>query len=421
MFVDQVGVHLRAGDGGAGVSSFKRQRGRPRGRTEGGSGGAGGDVVVEAVDGVGTLLDFQRRPHRTAGNGTHGSGDLQHGRAGADELLSVPVGTIVREPDGTVIADLAQPGQRVTLLTGGRGGRGNAALVSRSNVAPDFAEQGEYGGTRDLILELKLLADAALIGFPNAGKSTFVSRVSAAKPKIADYPFTTLEPNLGVVEVDDRRFVLADIPGLIEGAAEGKGLGHAFLRHAERARALVILLDPSPLQEVDCVEQLAILRAELAAHDPELAARAEIVAVSKLDLGSVRSTVELLAADGVEPFVVSAVTGEGVEPLLHAIADAVDRAERDTPVGEGFLLHRPVLPSFEVEHDGERWVVTGLLAERAIALDDLTKPEAADFAARRLTAVGVDAALRQAGANPGDEVQIGEIVFEFSDDGREDS
>ena len=331
-------------------------------------------------------------------------------------VLPVPVGTIVRETDGTVVADLAQPGLRITVLTGGRGGKGNAALVSRANVAPNFAEQGEYGEERDLILELKLFADAALIGFPNAGKSTFVSRVSAAKPKIADYPFTTLEPNLGVVEVDDRRFVLADIPGLIEGAADGKGLGHAFLRHAERARVLVILLDPSPLQDIDCVEQLGVLRAELAAHDADLAARAEIVAVSKLDLGPVEAVVERLGAVGIEPFIVSAVTGEGVETLLHAIANAVDRAAREAPQGAGFLLHRPIPPSFAIEHDGERWVVTGLLAERAVALDDLTKPEAADFAARRLTAVGVDAALRRAGAVPGDEVQIGEIVFEFSDD-----
>jgi GTP-binding protein len=416
VFVDQILVHLRSGDGGAGVASFKRQRGKPRGRAEGGSGGNGGDVVVFASDRIGTLLDYKRRPHRGAKNGTHGSGDLRHGRAGEDEVLAVPVGTIVRDPDGTVIADLAQPDQRVTLVTGGRGGKGNSALVSRANVAPNFAEQGEYGESRDFVLELKLLADAALIGYPNAGKSTFISRVSAAKPKIADYPFTTLEPNLGVVEVDDRRFVLADIPGLIEGAAEGKGLGHAFLRHAERARALVVLLDPSPLQEADCLEQLQVLRAELEAHDPALAARAEIVAVSKFDLGQVDSTVEQLRVAGVAPYVVSAVTGDGVEELLHAIADAVDRAERDAPPDEGFQLHRPVPPTFAIERQGKRWVVSGRLAERAVALDDLTKPEAADHAARRLASAGVDTALREAGAMPGDEVQIGEIVFEFSDD-----
>ncbi len=416
MFVDQVRVRLRAGDGGAGVSSFKRQRGKPRGHVEGGSGGAGGDIVIEARESVASLLDLQRRPHRRAGNGTHGRGDLQHGRVGPDEVLFVPVGTIVRELYGTVIADLAQPRQRVTVVTGGRGGKGNAALASRANVAPNFAEQGEYGEKRDLILELKLLADAALIGFPNAGKSTLISRVSAAKPKIADYPFTTLEPNLGVVEIDDRRFILADIPGLVEGAAGGKGLGHAFLRHAERARALVILLDPSPLQETDCVKQLEILRVELAAHDANLAGRAEIVAMSKVDLGPVDAIVERLNATGVEPFIVSAVTGEGVDSLLYAIADAVDRARKEAPRREGYLLHRPVPPSFEIEHDGEGWAVVGLLAERAVALDDLTKPEVADFAARRLASAGVDAALRQAGARPGDEVRIGEIVFEFSDE-----
>jgi GTP-binding protein len=416
VFVDEVQVHLRAGNGGAGVSSFHKERGKPRGKAEGGSGGRGGDVIIEANDRVSTLLDYQRRPHRRAGDGTHGSGDLQHGKTGEDLILPVPVGTLVREPNGTVIADLAQPGQRVTVLNGGRGGKGNAALVSRNNVAPNFSEQGEYGETKEIILELKLIADAALIGFPNAGKSTFISRVSAARPKIADYPFTTLEPNLGVVEVDDRRFVLADIPGLIEGAADGKGLGHAFLRHAERARALVILLDPSPLQEVDCLAQLGVLRSELAAHDPALAARAEVVAVAKLDLGDVSDTVERLRDIGVEPFVISSVTGSGLTPMLHAIADAVERAERDTPMGEGFVLHRPGPTGFEIHREEERWVVTGRLAERAVALDDLTKPEAADFAARRLAAAGVDEALRRLGAEPGDEVQIGDIVFEFSDE-----
>lgn len=416
MFVDEVRVHLRAGDGGAGVAAFKRQKGKPRGKAEGGTGGNGGDVVIRASDRITTLLDYQRRPHRRAGDGTHGSGDLQHGKAGEELILDVPLGTIVRELDGTVLADLAQPDQNVTVLVGGRGGKGNAALVSRANVAPTFSEQGEYGETKDVVFEIKLIADAALIGYPNAGKSTLISRVSAARPKIADYPFTTLEPNLGVVDVDERRFVLADIPGLIEGAADGKGLGHEFLRHAERARALVILLDPSPLQESDCLEQLAVLRHELASHNEALAARAEVVAVSKLDLGSVDETVQRLRDVGIEPFVISAVTGEGLTPMMHAIADAVERAEREMPEGEGYVLHRPSPPGFEIHRDGERWVVTGRMAERAVALDDLTKPEAADFAARRLAAAGVDYALRRLGAVPGDEVQIGEIVFEFSDD-----
>jgi len=374
--------------------------------------------VVESTEGVTSLLDYQRRPHRRAGDGTHGSGDLKHGREGADAVLQVPVGTMIRDLDGTLLADLARPGQRVQLLEGGRGGKGNAALVSRTNVAPTFAEQGEYGEERDFVFELKLLADAALIGFPNAGKSTLIARVSAARPKIADYPFTTLEPNLGVVEIDDRRFIMADIPGLIEGAASGRGLGHDFLRHAERARVLVILLDPSELQETDCLGQLEVLRAELAAHDPALAARAEVVAVAKAELLSdeVAMLEELRDQGKIEPMLVSAVTGRGLGPFLHRVADEVERAERGAPDRAGYTLHRPGLPSIEIVRDGERWVVLGKLAERAVALDDLTRPEAADYAARRLASAGVDEALRAAGAEAGDEVQIGDIVFEFTDD-----
>ncbi len=416
MFVDRVLVHLRGGDGGAGVASFKRQKGKPRGKPVGGSGGRGGEVAIVASEGVTSLLDYQRRPHRRAGNGAHGSGDLRHGRSGADEVLEVPVGTLVRDRDGTVVADLVEPGQRVRVVTGGRGGKGNAALVSKANAAPDFAEQGEYGEERDVILEVKLLADAALIGFPNAGKSTLISRVSAARPKIADYPFTTVEPNLGVVEIDGRRFVLADVPGLVEGAARGRGLGHEFLRHAERARALVLLLDPSPLQGEDCLRQLEVLRAELAAHDDALAARPEVVVVGKSDLGVGGEDTARLRAVGIDVHEVSAISGSGIDPLLHAIADAVERATRLVPEGVGFLLHRPAPPGFEITRHGERWVVSGRLAERAVGLDDLTKPQAADLAARRLAAAGVDDALRELGAVEGDEVQIGDLVFEFTEE-----
>ena len=416
MFVDEARVHLRAGDGGAGVAAFAGLRGRPRGKPEGGNGGAGGDVIVEADAGMATLLEYRRHPHHRAGNGTHGRGDVQHGRRGDDLVLKVPPGTVVKDDDGTVLADLARPGQRVTVLTGGRGGRGNAAFVGPRRLAPSFSEQGEYGDEAWFSLELKLIADAALIGFPNAGKSTLISRVSAARPKIADYPFTTLEPNLGVVSLDDREFVLADIPGLIEGAAEGRGLGHEFLRHVERARALVILLDPSPLQEHDVVAQYSILVEELRSHRPDLVERPRGVAVNKADLPEAGPAVERVRAAGVDALLVSAATNDGLERLMYAVVEAVDVAERALPDREGFVLHRPVPPSFEVHRSGDRWVVTGKAAERAVALDDLTKPEAADFAARRLARAGVDDALREAGARPGDEVQIGEIVFEFRDE-----
>ncbi|MFB3109970.1 MAG: GTPase ObgE, partial [Acidimicrobiia bacterium] len=248
MFVDRVRVSLRAGNGGAGVVSFVRAKGKPKGKPSGGHGGSGGSVIVRADPSIATLLRYKRNPHHSAGHGTHGQGELRHGKSGEDLVLPVPFGTLVTDDDGTVIADLVGEGEEVVAVRGGRGGRGNAGFVSPANRAPSVAEQGEYGGEEWFTLELKLLADAALIGFPNAGKSTFISNVSAAKPKIADYPFTTLEPNLGVVAVDDREFVLADIPGLIEGAAEGKGLGHEFLRHTERAGVLVILLDPAETQ-----------------------------------------------------------------------------------------------------------------------------------------------------------------------------
>jgi GTP-binding protein len=416
VFVDEVVVHLRAGDGGAGVVSFEKIKGRPRGRPLGGSGGRGGDVIIEASTSMSTLLDYKRKPHRRAGSGTHGSGDLQSGKSGDDLVLPVPPGTLVKDPSGTVLADLARPGQRVTVLTGGRGGKGNQALSGRRHLAPAFAEQGEYGAGADVILELKLIADAALVGFPNAGKSTLVSVVSAARPRIADYPFTTLEPNLGVVDVDGRQFVLADVPGLIEGAAEGRGLGHSFLRHVERARVLVVLLDPSPLQEESSEQQLAILLAELEAHDPALAARERVVAVTKADLSEAAAAHQRLGGSEAGVHLVSAATGAGVEELMHRVADAVARVEADLPDGEGYILHRPVMPAFDVHHDGERWVVSGLAAERAVAFDDLTVPGAAEAAARRLRSAGIDAVLRSQGAVDGDEVRIGDVIFEFTEE-----
>jgi GTP-binding protein len=263
MFVDRVSVNLKAGDGGAGVSSFHRSKGRPKGRPDGGNGGKGGDVSVRADSSVSTLLRYKRHPHHRAGDGTHGQGDLRSGRYGADLTVPVPLGTVVMDEQGTVLADLVADGQQVTVLEGGRGGRGNAAFVSRALRAPAIAEQGEFGREAWFTFEMKLMADAALIGYPNAGKSTLISAVSAAKSKVGDYPFTTLEPHLGVVAIAEREFVLADIPGLIEGAAEGRGLGHEFLRHVERARVMVIVLDPSPLQADTVDRQLEVLIGEM--------------------------------------------------------------------------------------------------------------------------------------------------------------
>jgi len=317
----------------------------------------------------------------------------------------------VRDDAGVLVADLVEGGQEVVAVQGGRGGLGNAAFVGPSNRAPALAEQGEYGREEWFTLELKVLADAALIGFPNAGKSTFISKVSAARPKIADYPFTTLEPNLGVVSFDGREFVLADIPGLIEGAAGGKGLGHEFLRHTERARVLVILLDPAQTQEEPPEQQLEILRREIGDYSPELAARPSIVLMNKIDLEEAAEPAAELDA-----MPVSAVTGEGLRDALHAIADLVEQAQRDAPERRGYILYRPLGPAFTIIREGDAWRLEGRAVERAVSFADLTLLEAADMAARRLARLGVDGALAEAGAVAGDEVRIGDLAFEFTSD-----
>lgn len=410
VFVDRVVVHLRAGNGGAGVAAFVRRRGLPKGKPNGGSGGPGGSVLLQVDEGMSTLLTYQRNPHHRAGDGSHGRGDLQHGKRGTDRVLGVPPGTSVYDESGVLIADLALPEQSVVAVEGGRGGRGNAAFVSPTNRAPSVAEQGEYGREASFVLELRLLADAALIGFPNAGKSTLISVVSAAKPKIADYPFTTLEPNLGVVDAGGREFVLADIPGLIEGAAEGKGLGHEFLRHVERSRALVVLLDPSETQPVPVERQHEILIGELGRYSPDLATRPRIVVIGKGDLPQAE------VAAGVLPdaLVISSVTRAGIPTFLHRVADLVETAKREMPDRPGYVLHRPVETPFSIRREGQAWRLDGIEAMRAVAFADLTNPEAADLAAARLARLGVDEALAEAGAHEGDEVRIGQLSFEYS-------
>lgn len=411
MFIDQVVVTVRAGDGGAGVSSFLRRKGLPKGKPNGGSGGGGGDVIFVADTSVPTLLRYERHPIWKAPGGTHGEGELRHGKNGDDLILPVPLGTTVKDSDGVTTADLVEDGQRVMIARGGRGGRGNAAFVSPARKAPTFAEQGEYGEEVEMRLEMKLLADVALIGYPNAGKSTLIARVSAAKPKIADYPFTTLSPNLGVVTVGEREIVLADIPGLIEGAATGKGLGHEFLRHTERARALVVLLDPSTLQDDSPGRQLDVLLEELVAHNPQLAVMPRVIAISKSDVRDEGDLADLeLEVDAME---FSGLTGEGVDELMYRIAELVETVQRDTPEREGFILHRPLRDDFTVRRDGPEWVVNGLAATRAINLSDLTDPDAADFVSHRLERSGIVEGLRDAGAVSGDDVRIGSIVFTF--------
>jgi GTPase len=414
-FVDECNLHAKAGDGGAGSVAFRREAHVAKGGPDGGDGGKGGDVWLEADHNVASLLAFKDQPFRRAGNGTHGSGKRRHGSSGDDVVVAVPEGTVVKDRDDTVLADLVRAGDRYLAAEGGRGGRGNARFLSNRRRAPAFAEQGEEGEDRWLRLELKLLADVALVGFPNVGKSTLISRISAAKPKVADYPFTTLEPHLGVVRMEDGdEYVVADVPGLIEGAAEGRGLGHRFLRHIERARVLCVLLDVAPAAERSPADQLDVLLTELGAYQPDLLTRERVVVASRADLAQPGDgfSGDDLPAD----LRISAVTGEGIAALRGRLAAAVRAARAELPAPTQFVVHRPVQEGYTVSREGGGWVVEGREALRAVNLSDLTRRDALEETHRRLERLGVDRALARAGARPGDQVRIGGLVFDFADE-----
>ena len=334
-FVDEVKIYARSGDGGAGCVSFRREKFLPFGGPDGGDGGKGGHVIIEAILGISTLLDLKQRPHQKAERGSHGMGKDRHGAAGEDLVIKLPVGTVVKDAEtGEILADLSVAGDRIILLKGGRGGQGNARFKTSTNRVPRFSQPGEEGEERWLRLELKLLADVGLLGFPSVGKSSLITKISAARPKIADYPFTTLVPNLGVVEYKNyRSFVVADIPGIIEGAHEGAGLGHRFLRHVERTRILLHILDPCRTHDSDPIKDYETLNNELARFDEEMAGRPQIVVVNKIDLPDVQALLPLMlpyfAERNVPVFPISAVTGEGIPQLLDEVAGYIwnDKAE----------------------------------------------------------------------------------------------
>jgi GTP-binding protein len=325
MFVDEAKIHVKGGDGGRGCVSFRREKFVPLGGPDGGDGGKGGDVILKADRNLHTLLDFTYRQHYKAKRGAHGQGSNKHGRHGEDCLLLVPVGTVLKNAEnGAAIADLSEEGAEVVIACGGRGGRGNARFKSSTNRAPRYAEEGGQGEELWLLMELKLLADVGIMGYPNAGKSTLISRISAAKPKIADYPFTTLHPNLGVVQRPDHTsFVVADIPGLIDGSSSGRGLGDRFLRHVERSSLLLHLIDCTPQEGRNPPADFESINRELELFDPDLAARPQIVACNKIDIPEARDIFEqnqeYFLARGYKPYPISAATGEGVEELINSI------------------------------------------------------------------------------------------------------
>ena len=413
-FVDESQLNVRGGDGGAGCVSFRREGPVAMGGPNGGDGGRGGDVWLVADHNVASLLAFRDHPHRRAANGVHGKGKDLHGKGGEDLLIHVPEGTIIRDMyTGELLADLQNHGDKWLAAPGGRGGKGNARFLNNRRRAPSFAEQGEEGTERWLKLELKLMADVALVGFPNAGKSTFISRISAAKPKIADYPFTTLEPHLGVVRMDDDfEYIVADIPGLIEGAAEGRGLGHQFLRHIERARALCVLINLVPLDGFDPQEQLRVLMHELEAYQPELIERPRLVVGTKSDSVSHDAMADW---DGIS---MSAVTGDGLKQVVGKLAQLVKAAREEIPLPESTVIIKPLPEGSWVEKiAANEFRVHGRGAERAVALNDVTSPEALSYIDERLNKLGVQKLLVKAGANAGDVVWIGDFSFEYVPDG----
>lgn len=428
MFLDVVDLHLSAGRGGDGASTMRRESHVPRGGPDGGDGGRGGSIYVSVDTGQTTLRDFEQKRRLQAGEGGNGGNKKSHGKAGKDLEIGVPPGTAIFDAvSGDLIADIVSREQRVMIVKGGRGGLGNAHFVTSTHQAPRHAQRGEPGETREVRFELRLIADVGLVGLPNAGKSTTLAALTAAQPKIGDYPFTTLEPNLGVIELgleDGRRPTVADLPGLIEGASMGAGLGFAFLRHASRTRILVHVVDAST---ADPLRDAAIIREELTAHNPALLEKTTLVVLNKIDRPGVRERLEELrtgfSALGLKSIACSALggaLGEGITDLRNELAELLPDAETLTLPTEpaGVVVHRidPIAVSgFEVSRDGESYRVRGKAIERLVHQTDFARDESAQRFHHELKRQGIESALRKAGCRAGDTVVIGELSLEWED------
>lgn len=426
-FVDRVVLHAQAGDGGNGCASILREKFKPLGGPDGGNGGRGGDIVLEVSPQVTTLLDLHHHPHQKAGNGRPGHGGHRNGAEADDIVIPVPAGTLVQTLDGEPIVDLVAPGMRYVLAQGGRGGLGNAALASPRRRAPGFALLGEAGDRVDVVLELKTVADVALVGYPSAGKSSLVAALSAARPKIADYPFTTLVPNLGVVTAGEVVYTVADVPGLIPGASQGKGLGLEFLRHVERCSVLVHVLDCATLEPGrDPIDDLDVIEHELSEYGG-LQDRPRIVALNKIDVPDGRTMAELmrpgLEARGYRVFEISAATHEGLRPLSFAMADLVMQARRRAAEEAGEVTRIVISPKavddagFTVSPEEEGFRVRGDRPERWVRQTDFSNDEAVGYLGDRLARLGVEEELMRLGASPGSTVMIGPaenaVVFDW--------
>ncbi len=418
IFADTAKIYVKAGDGGNGAISFRREKFVPFGGPDGGDGGRGGDVVIVATAEENTLAEYRHRRHFKAKRGGNGAGRQKHGARGEDVIVEVPLGTIVRSDD-EVLADLAEPGARVVVARGGRGGLGNTHFATPTNRAPRIAQKGEPGEERWITLELKLIADVGLVGYPNVGKSTLLAGTTRASPRIADYPFTTLSPNLGVATVGYQTFVLADIPGLIEGAHRGVGLGREFLRHVERTKVLIHVIDGTsadPLRDYESVSD------ELRLFNPELAAKPRIIAVNKIDVPEAKQrwpeTRQKLESLGPQVYPISAATGEGLEPLLEKTAELVQKvraeeAERAAVAEVKIVAPARPVTEFVVLREGDGFRVRGRLVERLVAMTDLESDQAITLMHRQLTRMGVTAALEKGGVKPGDTVRIGNVELEW--------
>jgi GTP-binding protein len=422
-FVDRVTLHVAAGDGGNGCASVHREKFKPLGGPDGGNGGRGGDVILVVDSGESTLLTYHHHPHQKATSGRPGQGSNRSGADGEDLVLSVPEGTVVTSADGEVLADLVGAGTQVIIAKGGRGGLGNAALASTRRRAPGFALLGEPGEGGDVFLELKSIADVALVGFPSAGKSSLISAVSAAKPKVADYPFTTLIPHLGVVQSGDQPpYTIADVPGLIPGASSGRGLGLEFLRHIERCSVIVHVVDCATLDPGrDPLTDLQVIESELSAYRSDLSDRPRLVVLNKIDVPDARDLAELVRPDlearGIRVFDVSAATHEGLRELTLALGQLVAAARAAAPIAEPTrVVLRPRAANdagFSVQRRGEGFVVLGDKPLRWVRQTDFSNDEAVGYLADRLARLGVEGELAKIGAQAGDEVTIGDVSFDW--------